>query len=252
MKTLKFESREAWLNGRLGLITGSEVRKTVTLRGDGIKSGVYRRAYESIAGAAAINEEDDERAMDRGIRLEPEAIARFEKETGKKVDSSLVLWVSDEDPRMGVSPDGFIGKTIALEVKCLSGAKHVEALDTRKIPENTGGYEEQVIQYFIVNEKLRTLYFVLYNPTLPAPLDYLCLTFTRKEMQPEIDRILGAERRAVAQVRRIVNELTLYSPDEIKAVRKREAELLATNEAVHRSNLELIGAKVKAKAQSHG
>jgi hypothetical protein len=248
MKVLRFESREAWLNGRLGLITGSAVRKTITLRGEGIKSGVYRRAYESIAGSAAINEEDDENAMERGTRLEPEAITRFEKQTGKKVDRSLVLWVSDEDARMGVSPDGFIGKTAAIEVKCLSGAKHVEALDTHKIPNNTLGYEEQAIQYFIVNEKLRTLYYVFFNPTLPAPLDYLCLTFTRKEMQPEIDRILAAERQALVEVRRVVNKLTLYNPEDVKKIEERKAELLAGREEAHAADLRKVGALMHANA----
>jgi hypothetical protein len=49
--------------------------------------------------------------MDRGKRLEDEAIERFAKETGKKVNTDLVLWMRDDDENIAVSPDGSIGKT---------------------------------------------------------------------------------------------------------------------------------------------
>lgn len=231
MKIVRFEEREAWLNWRLGKITGSSVKDTVTLKGEGTKPGVYRAAAESIIGSAAID--DDENPMARGTRLESEAIERFCKETGKKVDSSLLAWESDLDSRMSVSPDGVIGAKAAVEVKCLSAAKHVEAIFTKKIPKNTGGYEEQALQYFIINEKLQTLYYVFYDPRFPAPLDFFYLTITRKEKEDEIARLWEAEKEAVAMVRQIVNTLTLYSPEDIQKVEEVRQELLG----VHQENL---------------
>lgn len=232
MKEVTFANREAWLVWRLGKITGSGLKDTINLREGGTKAGVWRAAAESLIGSAALMEEEmtGEQIMQRGHDLEPEAVKRFEKETGKKVKRGLIGWEHAEDSRMAVSPDGSIGKTEAIEVKCLLSPKHVEALFTRAIPKNTGGYDEQKLQYFIVNPKLKTLYYVFYHPDFPAGLDYLCLKFTRKELAKEIAKVAAAEREAVAKVREIVNALTMYSPLEVAAMQQVKDELLETKE----------------------
>jgi hypothetical protein len=227
MKSLTFESREAWLNWRLGKATGSTLKEMVNLRDGGTKPGVYRAAAESLIGPAAIDADDDEKAMERGIRLEPVAIARFEKETGKKVQRGIIGWEREDDSRMAVSPDGVIGKTCAVEVKCLSIGKHLEAIYTKKIPKNTAGYEEQLAQYFIVNKGLKKVFYVFYDDRFPAPLDFFVLEFTRKDMKEEIAKLEALEHDAVAKVREIVNAVSLYSPDEVKKIEARKQELLA-------------------------
>jgi len=229
MKSVVFDSREEWLNWRLGKLTGSSVKDFVgTGRGD-VKPGIYRAAAESLIGSAAIAEGEltSSRVMERGHELEPKAIERFERETGKKVSKDLVAWEHENDPRLAVSPDGVIGKTAAIEVKCLLSTKHIEALHTRAIPRNTGGYEEQVIQYFFVNEKLTTLYYAFYHPDFPSGLDFFYLTFTRKELADKIALQADAEYEAVAKVRQIVNSLSLYSPSDVVAVNAVKEELLA-------------------------
>ena len=40
--------------------------------------------------------------MDRGKRLEDYAVERFVKETGKKVNTDLVLWVRDDDENIAI------------------------------------------------------------------------------------------------------------------------------------------------------
>ena len=219
------------MNWRLGKLTGSAVKDFVgTGRGD-VKPGIYRAAAESIIGSAAIEEAEltSSQVMERGHALEPKAIERFERETGKKVAKDLVAWEHDNDPRLAVSPDGVIGKTAAIEVKCLLSTKHIEALHTRAIPRNTGGYEEQVLQYFIVNEKLKTLYYAFFHPGFPDGLDFFYLTFTRKQLAEEIAAQAALEHDAVAKVREIVNALSLYSPDDIAAVNVAKEELLTPN-----------------------
>jgi hypothetical protein len=151
-----------------------------------------------------------------------------------------------------VSPDGVIGQTAAVEVKCLSAAKHVEARYTGRIPKNTAGYEEQVLQYFIVNEKLRTLYYVFYDPRFPKPLDFFFLTFTRKEMAKEIERYYRAERDAVAVVRKIVNDLSFYSPEEVQAREARKRELLASSQEKVREGVQAITRDITSRMNAHG
>jgi putative phage-type endonuclease len=199
MKTLKFDNREEWLEARRGKITGSRLKDVVTKRGTGWKVGVYELIAERLGIPA-----DDENAMDRGTRLEPEAMEAFIIETGKKVDTSLVMWVSDKDESIAISPDGFIGKTEAVEIKCLGSARHIEAFCTQKIPDD---YFPQVVQYFICNEKLKTLYFAMYDPrVLAKPFFYF--TVKREEVQEEIEEYLAHEDKVLLYVREVVNSLT--------------------------------------------
>ncbi len=228
LKVRKFDSQEEWMNWRLGKLTGSAVKDTINLRDGDVKAGVWSMVAESLIGSAALAEDDltSKQVMERGHSLEPIAIARFEKETGKHVNGELIGWEREDDSRIAISPDGVIGKTEAVEVKCLLSKKHAEALYTRRIPKNTGGYEEQMLHYFIVNRKLKTLHYVFFHPDFPAGLDFLHLQFHRKDLADDIAKYEAAEQEAVGTVRSIVNALSLYSPEEIAAATAVREELL--------------------------
>jgi len=199
MKTHKFEDREAWLEARRGKITGSRLKDIVVKRGTGKKIGFYELIAERLGIPA-----DDENSMDRGTRLESEAIETFKKETGKKVDTSLVIWTRDDNENIAISPDGFIGKTEAVEAKCLASARHIEAFLTQQIPDE---YEFQKLQYFIVNDKLKTLYFCFYDPRLIAkPFFYIAVN--RADIQEDIDTYLLYQKMTLEEVDSIVNSLT--------------------------------------------
>ncbi len=199
MKTLKFDNQEAWLEARKCKITGSRLKDIITLRGTGKKIGYY----ELIAERLALPPNGDN-PIDRGHELEAEAIERFKKETNKNVDTSLVIWTREEDENIAISPDGFIGETEAVEVKCLSSAKHIEALLTQEIPSE---YEFQKLQYFIVNDKLQTLYFCFYDPRLSVK-DFFFITISRKDVLSDIEKYLIYQRGVLEEVNEIVNSLT--------------------------------------------
>lgn len=139
--------------------------------------------YETIAERLAIDEDGDETAMDRGLRLEDEASLEFEKRYGKKTEL-VGCWQSDEEPRIINSPDRQVvprkGKPIteAVEIKCLGSARHIEAVIENKIPSQ---YDSQVIQYFIVNPDLKTLYFVFYDPRLQS-VPFHCIEVSRESL----------------------------------------------------------------------
>lgn len=199
MKTLSFDDRDAWLFARRGKITGSRLKDIVVKRGTGRKIGFYELIAERLGVPA-----DDENPMDRGTRLEEEAIARFKTETGKKVDTSLVIWTRDDNESIAVSPDGFIGKKEAVEAKCLSSARHIEAWITKELPEE---YKMQAIQYFIVNDKLTTLHVVFYDPRILVK-DYFVLEVKRADIKEQIDEYLAYETTVINEVNEIVNQLT--------------------------------------------
>jgi len=199
MKTLKFDSKEEWLQARRGKITGSRLKDVLVKRGSGKKIGFYELVAERLGIAA-----DGEDVMERGTRLEPEAMELFIKESKKKVDTSLVMWQRDDDENIAISPDGFVGKTEAVEVKCLSSARHIEAWLTKQVPSE---YEEQMIQYFVVNDELKKLFFVFYDPRLIAK-PFFTIQVKRKDIQEKIDITLEYEKMVLAEVDEAVNSLT--------------------------------------------
>lgn len=200
MKIRTFKDEQSWLEAREGKITGTSAKDVLPkARGEGYRAGFYKLIAARIAVPA-----DGENVMDRGHRLEDEAIDRFSKETGKKVKHTpFTLCERDDEPMISYSPDGMIGVTADVEVKCRNSAAHIEAILTGKIPSE---YESQIIQGFVVNEKLKTRYMVFYDPRCPKDLFYL--TITRKEMKEKIAEYLDLEREVIKKVLEIENQFT--------------------------------------------
>lgn len=206
MKSQLFSDRDEWLNARMGRITGSKLGSLIGKRDGKPKKGYWELIAEKVALPP-----NGENAMDRGTRLEDEAVSRFIVETGKDVDTSLVIWSREDSDDIAISPDGFItkkvkGKTVvteAVECKCLNSASHIEAFITKEIPSE---YREQVVQYFVVNDDLQKLYFVFYDPRMPK--DFFWREITREGVQVEIDYYLELEYRVLAEVADIEKLLT--------------------------------------------
>ena len=197
MKILHFEDEQTWLDARRGKITGTRLKDLIIKRGNKKKIGFYELIAERVA--LPVSEEN---AMDRGKRLEEFAIERFEQDTKKKVDGSLVIWQRDDNDNIAISPDGFIGKTEAVEVKCLSSARHIEAWLTKEI---SSEYEEQVLQYFIVNDDLKKLYFVFYDNR--CPIDFFYHTIKRKEIQEKIIEYIQLEKDVLKEIDEITKKM---------------------------------------------
>ncbi len=136
--------------------------------------------------------------------MESEAIEVFQKETGKTVNRELVLWTREDCESIAVSPDGTISPTEAVETKCLSSARHIEALLTGLIPDE---YEYQKLQYFIVNENLQKLYFIFYDPRLLAK-PFFTIEVNREEVQLDVDTYLEYQKSTIAEIEKIVLELS--------------------------------------------
>lgn len=195
----KFEDREEWLNARNGKITGSKLKDLIVKRGTGEKKGFYQLIADRVAVAP-----DGENPMDRGTRLEEEAVAKFAEITGKKVNTDLVICSRVDNPNIAFSPDAYIGDTEVVEAKCLSSASHLEAYITQKVPSE---YEDQIIQPFIVNDNLKTLYLVFYDPRIPAK-DFFFLTIKREDYEEKITEYLEYEKQKLALVEDWVLKLT--------------------------------------------
>lgn len=222
MKTLKFENKEEWMAARLGSITGTRLKDIIVKKGTAKKKGFYEVIAERLLKPNSEDIFDDEpvaeNRMERGNRLETKAIEKFVSETGKQVDTSLYLWVREDNEHIRLSPDGVVSETEAVEVKCLNSASHIEALLTQEVPSE---YEFQVLQYFIVNDKLKTLYFCFYDTRLSVK-EFFYLTIHREDLLEDIENYFIYQAKELMEIDEIVKSLTsptiLDLPDTIQLI----------------------------------
>lgn len=177
------------------------------------KDGFYRLVAERIARPITPNDYADQLGdrkfsmMERGHILEPEAIAAFEEKTGKKVERGDIVWQSDDDDEMMVSPDGSIlrdGKIVeAVEVKCPDSHTVIRCYDEQTYPNE---YYEQIIQYFIINDDLEKLHFVIYTDVVPS-LPIQIYEIKRKDVQADITLMKAYEKAILKQVDELAERL---------------------------------------------
>lgn len=140
MKIIDCEQRsEEWFKVRLGVPTASEFDKIITVKGQPSKSRtryLYKLAGEFVSGK--LEEAYQNGAMLRGIELESEARELYQLITDKEVVQAGFCLA---DGGYGCSPDGLIGKTGGLEIKCPTISTHVEYLLDATLPED---YYQQV------------------------------------------------------------------------------------------------------------
>lgn len=219
IKVSQSEDREAWLDGRRGVITGTKA-KTVKppSRGNGIPQGIYELLAEHVAIA-----KDGEPERDRGLRLENEALQLTAERYELNLNLDPGMWLSD-DGKLGLSPDAAEDSdtpTYAAEAKCLDTKNHLQGvindwlarkkpdynpLDSLKI--STSDFSTQVIQYFVLNPELKTVYFTLYDDrvVLENVMHYV-IEVTREHVKDYIDGQEAYERDAIKTVERMIQTL---------------------------------------------
>ena len=189
-----------WLEARRGKITGTMLSDLYSKR-PGHKIGFY----EILADRLGLARDGEDR-MERGHRLEQEAIDLYSEKTGKVVDR-VGICVSDVNPNIINSPDGLIKEgelyTEAVEVKCLSPARHLQAVIENSIPDE---FYLQELQYFIVNDDLKVLHFVFYDPSIPSA-SFLVLDAKREDVADEIVKYRQFQIDQLAEMDAIVERL---------------------------------------------
>jgi predicted phage-related endonuclease len=202
MKVLNLEQgSDEWLEFRRGKIGGTALGDIVVKRGTGEKQGFY----QLIADRLTIKPADDEDPMDRGHRLEDEAIEAFEAQSGKKFNKAPGVWVSDFSDQIYISPDAS-SKDLkeACEVKHLASWKQVYATLEDKIPSE---YDFQVLQYFIVNENLQTLYFIMRDDRLVEQFQLKVFTIHRKDLAEDIQKYTQYEIDKIKKIEEILGRI---------------------------------------------
>lgn len=232
MKIVKLSQqndREAWLQFRRGKISGTKAKEVKPLsRGaDRTPQGFWKLLAEKVSV-----EPDGEPVMDRGLRLENEGLAKTAEKYGLKLDLDPGMWVLDEDEDIALSPDAAEADTdkptYAAENKSLDSDNHLKyvirdlrakkkaalesddpeyepyfALD--QIPSDN---QEQVIQYFVVNEHLQKLYFTLYDDRIALDgYDHHVIVVERKDIEREIENQKRLQLETLKEINQLIAEL---------------------------------------------
>ena len=189
------QGSQEWHHIRKGKITGTTLKAIM-----GTKAARQEALYEIVAERLTNGRElqEGENAMDRGNRLEPEAVAIFEFETGKKTEK-IGFAQSDRNDFIGNSPDRMISNTKEeemLEIKCPLGKNYVKMWEKDEVPDE---YSHQVTQYFVVNDNLKTLYFMGYNPNIPVHPFHI-MTIKRESILYEIESARDAQETFLQEV----------------------------------------------------
>lgn len=187
---------------------------------------------------------DGENPMERGHRLEPENIRLTLQQLGYKQEDCVTdcgIWESDEDNRIACSPDAYQhsdNPTWAIECKSLGSAYHLQAvipwmvhsqrIRQREIPGNLAdaaaqvlpptatslkatnmdfipdAYKAQVLQYFVVCDTLKTLYFSMYDPRVYGNARHQVIPINRGSIQP----LIAEHKRKQLNTLHIIDTIT--------------------------------------------
>lgn len=196
------QNSDEWLEFRRGKISGSKLKDLVVKRGNGRKIGFYQLLADRLEQVTAYED-----PRDRGHRLEDEGIEAFEEKYALEVNKDCGVWQSDINSNLIVSPDGGIevdGEYVAaVEIKCLGGARHLQAVLENKIP---GEFWEQAVQYFVINEKLETLYFTFFHPLIPS-VQLHVIELKREDVDEYAKKLEKFEIEQLAEVEKLVEKL---------------------------------------------
>lgn len=192
-----------WLAWREGKISGTKLGKVFakSRKADEIYDTSKRNLmyYQILAEKLCTNAKadiDSENSMDRGHELENEAIKATMMTLGldEKSGRSVGGWEDETEEAFIESPDfqeDSDDPKWAIEVKCLSAAKHIAAIIENEPPHWRGDESmfAQRINYFLTSN-IDKLYFSLYNPDFDDPKLWVkVFVLERKNLTYEIERM---------------------------------------------------------------
>ncbi len=153
-----------WFAARAGRPTASNFAKVVTGTGNPstqVKAYMFALIAETLATSPL--ESYSNRAMERGIELEQEAVDYYQFD--REVDVQRVgLCYQNEERLWSCSPDGLVGMDGGLEIKCPSHPVHIEYLLAGTIPTK---YKPQVQGSLWITGR-DWWDFMSYHPGLPS------------------------------------------------------------------------------------
>jgi putative phage-type endonuclease len=193
---------EEWFKARLGKVTASKVADVLAKTKTGVSASranyLSDLVVERLTGQQAEFYQNE--AMQWGTETEPQARMAYEAQTNNLVDEEGFI----DHPsiaNLGCSPDGLVGDSGLIEIKCPNSKTHIDTLLSGKAPSK---YIPQMQTQMAVTGR-KWCDFVSFDPRLPEDLQ---LFIVRVERDDEYIANLEKEVSAFLQeVDETVNKL---------------------------------------------
>lgn len=155
------QQSEEWFILKYGKIGGSTLKKLMVdkpIRDCAVYDDLLSARFEEFELEEMFTSKD----MERGNMYEPLARNEYERVFEKKVEQ--YGWIEMDNGIAGLSPDGIIGKSFreAIEIKCPNRITHTSYVRNPLLMVQE--YIWQVVMYFTVLERLKTLHFISFRP----------------------------------------------------------------------------------------
>ena len=172
---------DEWFDLRKGRIGGSEAHRITTLAK--MKTVVTEKIEEIL-----IPSDNDEvfsgEAAEYGIEHEGEASFAFELETG--LTTTEIGYVTNSRYKYaGLSPDRSFSDSGRLEIKCPQPKAHINMIISGKPEPN---YMNQILWYFMVDDRVETVYFMSYCPMIKGK-EILLIEYKRASLVEDIKKM---------------------------------------------------------------
>ena len=190
-----------WLAARAGKVTASAI-SNVLMKPEtaGFRDYQAQLVAEILTGKPQGSDFTNA-AMQFGTETEPLARSAYEAHTGFSVDEvGMVIHPTIE--RAGASPDGLVGDSGLVEIKCPKVATHLAYLIAGVVP---AGYKNQMMWQMACTGR-DWVDFVSFRPDLPENLQLFVVRYKR-----DLARILELETAAMVflnAVGQMLNQLT--------------------------------------------
>lgn len=187
------QNSDEWFALRRGKFTASTFKDLFMGENtQGYKDAIYKVAFERLTNTSP--ESFTNEYMQRGNELEPEARAWYEFEKNVEVIKAGFFEFNDW---IGASPDGLVGDSGLIEIKCPKFSTMMDYLIKKELPKT---YFHQVHGQLLVTDR-QWCDFIAYHPSLPKLV-------LRVEREKKIDdEILDKLFRAIKEVEQIITKL---------------------------------------------
>ena len=197
---MSIQGSPEWLSERAGKVTASMVSAVLAKPETAGYRDYQAQLVAEILTGKPQGSDYTNAAMQFGTEMEPLARSAYEAETGFSVDE-VGFCQHPTIERAGASPDGLVGNSGLVEIKCPKVATHLAYLIAGVVP---AGYKNQMMWQMACSGR-DWCDFASFRPDLPEHLQLFIIRFKR---DPE--RIKELEAAAIAfldTVDKMINHL---------------------------------------------
>ena len=192
-----------WLSERAGKVTASMVSAVLAKPETAGYRDYQAQLVAEILTGKPQGSDYINAAMAFGTEMEPLARSAYEAETGFSVDEVGFCQHPTID-RAGASPDGLVGNSGLVEIKCPKVATHLAYLIAGVVP---AGYKNQMMWQMACSGR-DWCDFASFRPDLPEHLQLFIIRFKRdperiKELETAVVAFLDSVDKMINQLKKV-------------------------------------------------